>query len=60
MGVGLAFMLLGFILMLGGKTTDPVVFNAAELYSPVRITVAPLLILAGLGINLISILYKSK
>jgi len=60
MAVGFVFMLIGFVLMMGGRAADPAVFNAAELYSSTRITVAPILILLGLGINLFAILYKDK
>jgi hypothetical protein len=60
MAVGVVFMIIGFVLMMGGRASDPAVFNAAELYSSTRITVAPILILIGLGINLFSILYKDK
>ncbi len=60
LAVGLLFMAAGFLLMLGGKTTDPAVFNPAELYSPMRITVAPILILVGIVINIYAILAKNK
>jgi hypothetical protein len=46
-------------LMSGGQSnTDPAVFNKAEVYSSTRITVAPLLILAGLVLEIVAIFKK--
>src|SRR5271155_5125891 len=45
--VGIALVALGLILMAGGKSPDPNVFNKNEVYSVRRITIAPILILAG-------------
>lgn len=57
--LGLALIALGMFLMSGGQSnTDPTVFNRAEVYSSTRITVAPLLILAGLIIEMIAIFKK--
>jgi hypothetical protein len=47
-------------LMSGGKSTDPGVFNTNEVYSTLRITVAPVLILLGLGIEIYAIFKKPK
>ncbi len=58
--IGAAVLALGFFLMSGGKSTDPTVFNEGEIYSPVRITVAPLLIIAGFIIEIYAIMKKSK
>jgi len=58
MFIGLACVLLGFILMSGGKSADPHVFNAKEVFSPMRITVAPILILIGFGIEAFAIMKK--
>lgn len=55
---GLAVVLLGFILMAGGKSPDPHVFNAAEIYSTRRITIAPILILLGFAIEVYAIMKK--
>lgn len=56
---GIGFIVLGFILMAGGGTDDPNVFNE-EIFSPVRITVAPLLVLTGFLIEIYAIVKKSK
>lgn len=60
--IGLGFMVLGFLLMSGGKSTDPNVFNP-EIYNFRRIRLAPTLVLIGLGIQIYAILLhpnKSK
>ena len=58
--IGLAVLALGFFLMAGGKSTDPAVFNKDEVYSTTRITIAPLLIIAGFIIEIFAIMKKSK
>lgn len=58
---GLVLVALGMFLMSGGKSnTDPGVFNKAAVYSSTRITIAPLLILAGLVVEIYAIFKKSK
>jgi len=57
-GIGIGLMVLGFVLMIGGKTTDPNVYNPEELYSFRRITLAPILIIAGLIVQIYAILLK--
>ena len=44
---GLLVLALGYILMSGGGSPDPNVFNADELFSHRRITLAPIVILIG-------------
>ena len=56
---GILLITLGFILMSGGRSEDPAVFNP-EIYNFRRIRLAPFLILAGLGIQVYAILYRSK
>ncbi len=58
--IGLAVMALGFFLMAGGKSPDPNVFNDKEVYSTTRITIAPILIIAGLLIEIFAIMRKPK
>ena len=57
--VGLAFLLRGFILMIGGGSDNPDVFNEA-IFSFRRITLAPILVLIGFGIQIYAIMKKSK
>lgn len=60
MGIGLAIIALGFILMSGGKSQDPNVFNPDSVYSTTRITIAPFLIIAGFVIEIYAIMKKSN
>ncbi|MBT8187530.1 MAG: DUF3098 domain-containing protein [Croceitalea sp.] len=53
--IGLGFIALGFMLMAGGGSDDPNVFNP-EIYNFRRIRLAPTLILIGLGIQVYAIL----
>jgi hypothetical protein len=57
--VGLVFVALGFILMIGGGSDDPNVFNP-EIFSFRRITLAPILILIGFVIEIFAIMSKPK
>jgi hypothetical protein len=57
---GLVVMGLGLILMAGGKSDDPNVFNPKEVYSFTRITIAPILILTGLALEVYAIFRKPK
>ena len=59
MFVGLGLIALGFILMAGGGSDDPNVFNP-EIYNTRRIRVAPTLILIGFGIQIYAILKSFK
>lgn len=58
--IGVAVILLGLLLMAGGKSPDPHKFNYDEIYSFRRITLAPILILLGLGIEVFAIIKKDK
>jgi hypothetical protein len=60
MGIGIAIVLLGFLLMSGGKNADPSVFDENEVYSFRRITLAPLLIMAGLMVEVYAIMKRPK
>jgi hypothetical protein len=55
---GLIVLAIGFFLMAGGKSADPKVFNDNEVYSTTRITIAPLLIIAGFLIEIFAIMKK--
>ncbi len=59
LAVGVVVMALGFALMVGGASEDPNVFNP-EVYSFRRITLAPIVIVLGLGIELLAIMYRPK
>ena len=50
---------IGFLLMSGGESTDPDIFNN-EIYNFRRIRLAPLMIVLGFVLCIFSILYKDK
>ena len=57
--IGLVFIATGFILMSGGASDDPNVFNP-EIYNFQRIRLAPTLVLIGFAIQVYAILFSSK
>lgn len=58
---GLLVIALGMFLMSGGRSnTDPTVFNKEAVYSSTRITIAPIMILAGLVLEIYAIFKKPK
>ena len=57
--IGIALIFIGFALMVGGGSDDPNVFNP-EIFSTRRITVAPLVVLAGFVVILFAIMKKPK
>ena len=58
--IGFGVIVLGFILMMGGKSPDPAVFNEKEIFSFRRITLAPLVVLAGFIFEIWAIMKKPK
>ena len=60
MGIGAIVITIGMFLMAGGASKDPNVFNKEEVYSTTRITIAPILILAGFVIEIYAIFKKPK
>jgi len=57
--IGLALIVIGFLLMIGGGSEDPNQFNP-EIFSFRRITLAPILILAGYVVEIFAIMKKPK
>ena len=57
---GIVLIALGMLLMSGGKSDNPNEFNQKEVYSTTRITIAPLLIVVGLGVEIIALFKKPK
>jgi hypothetical protein len=57
---GLVIMAIGFILMAGGKSADPNVFDDKDVNGFRRITLAPLLIVGGLIVEIFAIMKKPK
>ena len=60
MGIGAILLALGFLLMVGGKSADPNVFDPNEVYGFRRITLAPILIIAGFVVEIFAIMKKPK
>ncbi len=58
--IGVLTIVTGYLLMIGGGTDDPNTFNADEIFSTRRLTVAPIVILTGFVIVLLGIMKKSK
>lgn len=58
--IGLAINILGFLLMIGGGSDDPNVFKEDELFSDVRITLAPMLIVLGYIVIFYAIMKRNK
>lgn len=58
--LGVGIIALGMLLMVGGRSADPSTFNYDEVYSTRRITIAPILIIIGLGIEIYAIFKKPK
>jgi membrane-bound ClpP family serine protease len=56
---GIVLMIFGYLLMMGGGSDDPQVFNP-EIFSAQRIIVAPILIIAGLVLEVFAIMIKGK
>ena len=57
---GIVVMAIGLILMVGGKSDDPNQFHPDQVYSTTRITIAPILILTGLVLEIFAIFRKPK
>ena len=57
---GALIIAIGLILMAGGKSDDPNVFNEKEVYSTTRITIAPILIILGLIVEIFAVFRKPK
>jgi len=58
MGIGFALVIIGLLLMSGGRGDDPNVFDENVIYSFRRVTLAPIVILAGLGTVIFAVLKK--
>ncbi|PKR80188.1 DUF3098 domain-containing protein [Brumimicrobium salinarum] len=58
--IGVVLIVVGFLLMIGGAAESLDEFNPDELFSPIRLTVAPILILIGYGVIIYSIMKKPQ
>ena len=58
--IGGVIVLLGMLLMSGGKSQDPNTFDPKVVYSVTRVTIAPILIIGGLMVEIYAIFRKPK
>jgi membrane-bound ClpP family serine protease len=59
LSIGFAIIMIGFFLMIGGKSDDPNVFNE-EIFNFRRITLAPIIVLFGFVFEIWAIMKKPK
>jgi len=57
--IGLAFMVSGLILMIGGGSEDPTKFSD-EIFNFQRLTLAPILLAIGFIIEIFAVMHKAK
>ncbi|MBR5643719.1 MAG: DUF3098 domain-containing protein [Salinivirgaceae bacterium] len=57
--IGIAIVVFGFILMAGGRSDDPQVFNEG-MFSVRRIVIAPVVVLVGFLFEIYAIMRKPK
>jgi NADH:ubiquinone oxidoreductase subunit K len=57
--IGIGLLILGFVLMSGGGTSDPNEFNE-EIFSTRRITIAPMMVVAGYIVIGYAIMFRDK
>jgi hypothetical protein len=57
--IGIVLLAIGYILLAGGGSEDPNVFNP-EIFSTRRIVVAPIIMLVGLVTGIFAIMYHPK
>ena len=57
MAIGLGIIILGMVLMAGGGSDDPEVFNY-DMFSWRRITLAPIIIIAGFAFEIYAIMKR--
>ena len=55
--IGFLIILVGFVLMIGGGSSDPAVFNK-EIFNFPRITLAPIVVMIGFVFEIFAIMKK--
>lgn len=58
LGISAVVLIIGYMLMAGGKPTDPSIFNE-EVFSFRRITLAPIVVIIGYAIGVYAIVKKA-
>lgn len=59
LAIGFGVILLGFLLMSGGGSDDPAVFNPA-IFGFRRITLAPIMVTLGFVLEIVAIMYRKR
>ena len=59
MGIGLVLLAVGYVLLSGGGSDDPNVFNPA-MFDARRLVWAPIFIVLGFVVEIVAIMYKKK
>jgi len=59
MFIGLGVLVIGYLLVIGGGSNDPNIFNY-DLFSTRRLVVAPMIIMAGFIIQIVAIMKRPK
>lgn len=59
MGIGILLLVIGFILLAGGGSNDPNVFNP-EIFNTQRLVISPLFMLSGFILEIYAIMYRKK
>lgn len=57
--IGIVFIIVGLVVMAGGGSKDPKVFNP-DIFDAQRLTVAPILILIGFVVEVFAIMIKPR
>jgi Protein of unknown function (DUF3098). len=58
--IGFVIIVVGFLLMIGGGSKDPNVFNEKEMFSTQRIIIAPIVVIFGFAFEIWAIMRKPK
>ena len=58
--IGIGILIIGYLLMMGGGSDDPTVFNKEEVYHWRRITLAPIVVILGYVTIIYAIFKKPK
>jgi membrane-bound ClpP family serine protease len=58
--IGFVIIIIGYLLMIGGKSPNPDVFKKDELFSFRRVTLAPITVLFGFVFEIYAIMKKPK
>lgn len=59
LGIGFLIIVIGFVLMIGGRSESPEVFNE-KIFSFRRITLAPMVVLAGFIFEIYAIMKRPR